>query len=410
MTIATNPAPDLTALSIPDHVPPHLVRDFDYISSGDVTDINAFWAQLRDGPEIFYTPRQGGHWVLTRFEDIAHVLATHEDFSSIYEVIPKGSTRPNVPPIGMDPPQHTEFRRLLQPFFSPKSIENLEGRSRQLTLDLLEKFSGATACEFVSDFSLTMPIGIFMSLVALPDNDRLYLLDAAERAVRSSTAEGRMEAYQELEVYLGKVLEQRREDLGDDMLSALLKARVEGGRPLTQRELIDAGSLLLVGGLDTVAGMLGFIMMFLAKNDKHRRRLVEEPELIPQAIEEMMRLYSSANIARIVIRDMEYKGISMKAGDAILAAMSMSGIDERQYDNPLVVDFDRPDKRSLVFGKGPHQCIGSFLARTELRVFLTEWLRRVPDFRIKPGDEPRVASGPANTVLYLPLVWDVPLA
>ena len=121
-----------------------------------------------------------------------------------------------------------------------------------------------------------------------------------------------------------------------------------------------------------------------------------------------MRRHQSANIARLVVKDIRFRGVEMKAGDMVLTPTSMAGIDERRYDNPMTVDFDRADKKSLVFGRGPHQCIGAFLARTELRVFIAEWLKRIPEFTIKPGTTPVTAPGRGNTVLSLELTWTAP--
>jgi cytochrome P450 len=165
------------------------------------------------------------------------------------------------------------------------------------------------------------------------------------------------------------------------------------------------GALLLAGGLDTVAGMMSFIMIFLSGHEAHRARLIADPAIIPTAVEELMRRHQTANIARVVTHDIVYKGVAMQAGDMVLTPTSMAGLDDRRYANPYEVDFDRADKKSLVFGRGPHQCIGAFLARTEIRVFLAEWLRRIPNFAIKPGEKPVVVPGRGNSVHYLPLVW-----
>ena len=393
---------------IPAHVPADLVRDFDYREMGDEGDILKFWGQVHQYPAIFFTPRCGGHWVLTRFEDVASVLSNFTDFSSHYQSIPKDSAPPGLPPVGLDPPQHMDFKRVLLPYFSPKSIANLEIRAREITLAMLDQFAGRGGCEFVSEFALTMPIGIFMSLVDLPESDRLPLLAVAEGLVRGKNSEIRQQAFQDAVAYLAQKFEERRANPGSDVLSALLRAKVDGGRSLTLQELVNTGAVLLAAGLDTVAAQMGFTMIFLARNSAHRRRLVADPSLIPVALEEMMRRHSTANIARVVAHDLVYKGVEMKAGDMILTPTTAAGIDELRYANPLTVDFDRPDKQSLIFGRGPHHCIGAFLARTELRVFLAEWLKRIPDFSIAPGETPVVRSGSSNTVAYLPLVWDVP--
>ena len=394
-----------TSFDIPAHVPTYLVHDFDFLATEVAGELYAWWEKLHGQPDIFFTPRHGGHWVLTRHDDISHVLENYNIFSSSQMTIPKGTHSFPSPPIMYDPPLHTDFRRLLAPFFTPKSIGNLELKARALTTSLLDKFADKGECEFVADFSLTMPIGIFMGLVDLPDNDRLELLACAEKMVRGHTPEeqttGFLQAYQ----YLGRVFAQRREKPGDDILSSLMLGSVESGRPLTEQELLGTGALLLAGGLDTVAGMLGFFMLHLAQHDGHRRLLAGSPELIPNAVEELMRRYQIANVARVVVKDTEFNGVFMKEGDMVLTPTSMAGLDDRKYDDPMTVDFSRADKRSLVFGKGPHQCVGAFLARTELKVFLAEWLKRIPEFSVKPGAEPVTVPGRANAVHYLPLVW-----
>ena len=398
---------DSSAFEVPDHVAPERVYDFDFLAQDVEGDMYAWWARLHEAPEIFYTPRQGGHWVLTRYDDIAHVMEDFPAFSSRHMTIPKGTHPFPSPPIEYDPPLHTDFRRLLAPFFTPKNIAELEKKARSLTVSLIESFQNRGECDFVAEFSLAMPIGIFMGLVDLPDGDRLELLTYAEQMVRGRTPEEQGAGFMSAYAYLGKVIAQRRETPGNDVLSSMLRGTVEGGRPLSENELLGMGALLLAGGLDTVAGMMGYIMIFLAENPGHRQRLIDDPSLIPVAVEELMRRHEIANVAREVIADIEYKGVLMKAGEMVLTPTAMAGIDDRRFDNPMEVDFDRADKRSLVFGKGPHQCIGAYLARTELRVFLSEWLIRIPEFAIKPGEKPIAVPGRANSVHYLPLVWPV---
>lgn len=392
---------------VPDHVPASLVRDFDFLQAEVEGDLYEWWNALHDGPEIFFTPRHGGHWVTTRADDIGHVMENHEVFSSQQMTVPKGTHQFPSPPIMYDPPLHTDFRKLLAPFFTPKSIGDLEAKARDLSVQLIDKVAGRGHCEFVSELSLAMPIGIFLGLVDLPDSDRLELLAYAEKMVRGKTHEEQAEGFMQSYQYLGAVFAQRRENPGNDILSYALQGTVEGGRPLTEMELLGMGALLLAGGLDTVAGMMGFIMLHLARNPAHQQLLADNPDLMPQAIEELMRRHQIANVARLVVRDTVLKGVTMKAGDMVLIPTSMAGLDDRRYPDPMTVDFARADKRSLVFGKGPHQCIGAFLARTELRVFFAEWLKRVPRFSLAPGQVPVAVPGRANAVSYLPLVWEV---
>lgn len=166
--------------------------------------------------------------------------------------------------------------------------------------------------------------------------------------------------------------------------------------------------LLLLGGLDTVASTLGFYAQFLATHPEHRRKLVEDPDLIPNANEELLRRYAIAILAREVTQDLEMGGVKIRKGDMVLAPTPMDGLDEHKFADPLTVDFDRvkPGANST-FGGGVHRCVGSMLARTELRVFLEEWLKRIPDFAIKPGTNPQVSARSVATITSLELVWEV---
>lgn len=395
---------DTATLPVPGHVDPHLVRDFNYLTHVEGEELWHWWARLHDYPEIFYTPHNGGHWVVTRHDTLAEVLADYERFSSRRQTVPAAGKPFSLPPIEIDPPLHGEFRRLIAPWFTPKAMMTMEKDAKSLCIELIEGFIDRGECEFVSEFALVMPIGIFLSLVDLPADDRLELLGIAEKMVRGDEIE-QAKGFEEAFAYLDVKLEERRRNPGSDMLSAIVTGTIDGGRKLTGEEARLMGALLLAGGLDTVAGMMSFIAMHLARHDDHRRLLAEHPDRIHSATEELMRRHQTANIAREVVADTVYEGVTMKAGDMILTPTSMDSVDDRQYDDPLTVDFDRKNKRSLVFGNGPHQCIGAFLARTELRVFLREWLARIPEFEIKPGEVPRVFSGRANTVNYLPLQW-----
>lgn len=263
-------------LPAPPHVPPHLVRDFDYMHRVEGGDLYEWWAELHQGPEIFYTPRQGGHWVLTRHADIAEVLADFERFSSRQQTVPTAGKPFSMPPIEIDPPLHGDFRRLIAPWFTPKAMAGMEMRAEALSRELIDGFADRGGCEFVSEFALVMPIGIFLSLVDLPASDRLTLLAIAEKIVRGDEAT-QAQGFGEAFAYLGEKFAERRRSPGDDMLSAIVQGTVDGGRALTETETLAMGALLLAGGLDTVAGMMSFIMIHLARNDAHRRLLAATP-------------------------------------------------------------------------------------------------------------------------------------
>lgn len=395
------------AAPIPSHVPKQLVVDFDYYNfAGGADDLHLAWHKLHDGPDIFWTPRNGGHWVATRAEDIEAIFKDYERFtSSTGQSIPRKEKPFAFPPVEYDPPQHTVYRNLLAPFFTPKAVGELEKKARQLTIDSIDRFYARGECEFYGEFALHMPIGIFMSLVDLPDTDRLPLLELANIVVRSSDMEAVQQAFGKSWAYLTEKARERVAKPGKDLISALTQAE-PGGRKLTVEEILGFGSVALFGGLDTVASTLGFVAKFLADNPGHRKQLIENPGLIPTAVEELLRRFSVANLARAVARDIEYKGVPMKQGEMIQIPGVLANLDDRRFADPLTVDFNRKDAiRHMTFGAGAHRCIGSFLARTELKVFLEEWLKRIPDFVVTPGKQPVSRSGSVMAIIELPLSW-----
>lgn len=390
---------------LPANVPPELVRDYDYFDLAEQSDVYLHFKKLHDEPDLFYTPRNGGHWVVTRYEDMDAILSDAQRFSSKHQTLPKNPFV--LPLIEYDGPIHADFRALLAPYFTPKSIGNLEKVSRDLTNSLIDGFLAQGECEFVRDFSQKMPIMILMSLLDLPAEDTPYLLKISEDIVRSGDPQTQQAAFARVFEYIAtRVIPARRANPGNDIFSTVIKGQVEG-RAVTDEELMGLGSLLIAAGLDTVAGMLGFITLFLAQSPEHLQQLINEPQLLNDALEELMRRHHLANLARVATCDVNWKGVTIKAGDCILIPTSAAGLDERRYPDAMAVDFRRGDKKTLVFGRGPHQCIGSFLARTELRVFMQEWLRRIPQFEIKAGEKPVAVAGKANSVQYLPLTWSV---
>lgn len=393
--------------NIPQHVPEELVQYFDFINSLHPGDVYLNAGKLHQGPDIFYTPQQGGHWVMTRYEDIEYVFKNPEIFASDVMVIPKVDKSFRLLPVESNPPLHTEYRAILQPYFSPKKIGDLEQRAREVTLNLIDNVYAKGECEFVDAFALIMPTVIFMSLVNLPESDAGILIPLVDKYVHGETPLDQQYAFMEMVQYVGGIVEERKSNLGDDMLSAVLTARIENDRPLNDVEILGMATLLFIGGLETVASTLSIIMRFLAENDSYRKQLVSNPSLIKDAIEEIIRRHPTGMLAREVAVDTTYKGVVMKKGDLVLLLITASAVDDCHYPDPYLVDFSRSDKKNLAFGRGPHACIGAFLARTELQVFLTEWLQRIPDFAIKPGTEPVLAKGFSHTYTSLNLKWNV---
>ena len=397
---------DALASTIPENVPASLVIDFDYNHPAGVEHgIQEAWHSMHEGPDIFWTPRHGGHWVVTRMDDIMHVLKTYEDFSNHGLTIPKIPIPYRMLPLGEDPPESTPFRDLIQPFFLPKAVQNLEKDAREISISLIEGFLGRGECEFMTDFAQHLPLVIFLRLVDLPLDDRPALLDIAERSTRGTTVEIRAQAQTDLMAYLDVWIEKRRAQPGNDLISRIVTAEING-KPISDSDARGLLSIVVFGGLDTVASTLGFFADFLARNTGHRQQLVGNPALIPAAVEELMRRYGGSGVGREVTRDFDYKGLSFRRGDLVWVQTTLAGLDERHYPDPLKVDFQRKTVIHAGFGNGVHRCPGSFLARTELKVFMEEWLKRIPEFRVKPDAKPVFQAGSVSSFQYLPLVWD----
>lgn len=393
---------------VPPHIPKELLIDFDiYDPPGGSDDPHMAWRRLRNGPDIQWTPLNGGHWILTRAEDIEFFWRNPDPFSSSSVNIPAELKPDRMLPLEADPPEHTAYRALINLFFTPKAVAPLEREARQLTAQLIDGFYARGECEFISDFSMQLPITIFLHLVELPLADRDVLLRWTSDGARSKVEATRTQAYASIAEYLDDMIVERRTRHGEDMFSRVIRSEVFG-RPLTDVEIKAFCSAILFGGLDTVVSSLGFVAHFMATSDRHRRQLAEKPELIPGALNELFRRFSVTTNARLLARDFVYKGIEFKKGDRVSLGAPLHGLDERKFENPLEVDFSRSNSSDLAtFGFGPHRCPGSFLARTELKVFLEEWLKRIPDFGVKPGDKVVFNAGRINSVNYLPLVWKV---
>lgn len=393
-------------MNVPEHVPAGLVRDFDYVDMQGETDVFERFKKLHEGPDIFYTPHYGGHWVVTRHQDMDHILFNAKDFSNRHSTIPRQPIR--IPLAESDAPIHGDYRKLLQPFFIQNNVNVLEPRIRELTNSLIDGFYATGECEFTQDFALKMPIHITMNLMGLPLEDMSFMLSVSEAILHSVDPRQKAETYGKVFQYLAeKILPQRKANPGDDMISAIVHGRVDGGRATTDEETLGLCAALIAGGLDTVPNMLSFMAMFLARNPAHRQQLNDDPSLVPDAVEELIRRHHIGNFTRVVIRDMEYKGVQFKAGEIVMTPTTLAGIDERRYPDALTVDFKRADKKHIAFGRGPHQCIGLLLARCELRGFLAEWMKRIPHFAIKAGEQPVVAAAAVNHILHLPLTWKV---
>jgi cytochrome P450 len=390
------PLPDIDAA---------LIRDFDLFNVEPIGgDLYAGWKKWQEGPRLFYTPKNGGHWVATRAEDIYNIYRDTEKFSNHGVALFREQHGTRFIPGEIDPPDHTAFRSVLNPEFSPRRVRDLEDDARELAIELIEGVRGDGECEFREAVALRVPIYNFLNFLKLPRADAALLLPAADTIARDSNMTNFMSAMGVISAYIDARIEERLDERIDDFIGRLTHAMV-GGRPITRDEIRVTTLNVLLGGLDTVTASMGFFMDFLSKNPAHRQLLAQQPELIPDAVEELLRRHGIFNTGRLVQQEYEFGGVTLRRHDLILIPTALHNLDERRFPDPLEVDFRRADKNHLTFGAGIHRCLGSNFARAQLKILLEEWLARIPDFAPKAGTTAKVQSGRANTVTELMLSW-----
>jgi cytochrome P450 len=394
---------------VPDHVPPELVHDFDFraLEAAPLEDPIRYSEILdREGaPDIFFTPRYGGHWVMRRYDDVLAGYQETDHFSARGVNIPPMEDFPILMPQGVDPPEHQRYRRLLNPLFSPTAINRMSNWIREFTADLIDAFADDGECDFVEAFSSRLPTSVFLKLMGMPLSDLpMYL--KWEHGMFRGFDEERDAAFANVVGHLAKVFEEKRRHPGDDVPSALLMARDDDGKPFSNSELEGMGLLLFLAGLDTVTNTMSAIWNRLARDTPLRQALVAQPEQRVDDLDELLRVHAMPNLPRGLRKDLNYKGIAMKKGDRMVLLTHRANLDPAHYTDALTTDLSRKPKDILTFGAGPHRCVGSLLARNEIKTALDEWLRRIPDFRIKRGASVDGFAGLVMGYHHLPLEWD----
>jgi cytochrome P450 len=353
--------------------------------------------------------RNDGLVMISRHEDVMHALRHPELFSSNMDAIDIGNIRPLIP-LQIDPPDHVKFRRLLDPLFSPKEVAKLEPQVRRLVNELIDEFEASGECEFSDQFAIPLPCTVFLALLGLPLEDLDLFLRFKNAIIRPGGSDGdearsiQRAAGQEIYAYFQNVVDARRVEPRDDLISGFIAADVDGHR-LTDNDILDICYLFLLAGLDTVTASLTCSVAYLAGHPDRRDAIAADPALVPAAVEELLRWESIVPaVPRVAMTDIEISGEIVRAGESVMCMIGAANIDPGEFPDADVVDLERPGNRHLAFGGGVHRCLGSHLARLEMRVALEELHRRLPDYAIKAGETPRYTMG-IRAVEYLPLVF-----
>jgi cytochrome P450 len=399
----------------PEHVPEALVCPFSFWTSPGMeavpdSDPHAAVAVLRDLPPVFWAPGNTfdgqGTWMLTRAADMRMVLQDATTYSSNRQFFSPlvGANWPLIP-LEIDPPDHARFRSLINPLFAPKRMNLMIGGIRDRAARMIEELKPRGSCNFMDEFAFPFAVGIFLQFLGISTERLPEFVEWGNNLLHAPRSRERRAAAQSIVGFLDELFELRRRKPVDDIATFLVRAQVDG-RPLTSDELKGYGTLLFVGGLDTVANALGFDFRFLAANQPQQQQLRDNPDMIANAAEELLRAYSTVHMVRVATRDAEIGNVKIKAGDRVTCSSIVANRDACEFADPDHIDFSRDVNRHVAFSYGPHRCVGSHLARREVVTALTEWLARVPSFRIKEGTAPIANAGTVFGMQSLHIAWD----
>ncbi len=357
---------------------------------------------------IGWTESYGGAWVVAGYDEAKEMMLAPGTFSSAETTLPnyvQPSGRPLI--IGqMDEPEHTKYRKLVQPAFGPKRAAALDGLIRGTINDLIDGFIDAGRADIVKALTNEVPGRLIAIIIGVPpEQGDLYRAWTDAMARYHLDPEGSAKHLQDLGDYFTDVMEERRRNPGgDDIVSVVMEAEFEGGR-MSDADMKDLFFILLLAGIDNTTKFLATIVWRLAWDLELRRRLADDPSLLPSAVEEFLRYYNTALMVRILAEDAEVAGIEMKQGQRVLFVNQVVNRDPRQFDSPDAFLPDRAPNRHVGFGLGIHRCLGAHLVKIESRLIVEELLRRIPDFWLDPERKPKWHGGQVHGMEEVPIVF-----
>lgn len=406
------------AVARPGHIPASAEYDFDmYLDPGLISDPHERVRELVTvAPPVFWTPRNGGHWVVTGFRENYEASRDTEVFSS--EVQPRAMIemiRPMLPadfghiplptPINMDPPSHTIYRAPLQAAFSPRAMMARKEEVRSLANSLIDQVIDQGHCDFISAIAEPLPVQVFLKMMGLPLERMAEFRDLVHEFLSPGEPLDALFRMRKVADAMSPEIKARRDDPKDDLISLLWRAEIEG-KPMTMELMEDFAVLLFIAGLDTVINGMGYGIRHIAANPALQDELRANPKLIVESAEEILRRYTFTVPTRRIARDVELGGAQLKADERLMLFLPGAGLDPREFENPEAFDLGRENNVHIAFGIGPHRCLGSHLARIELQVIYEQMLARLPAFRLDESKQPTFHAGNIIAIDSLPLRWD----
>ena len=386
--------------------------DWDHTDPNWVTDPYPIWADLRERCPVARTERYGGAWFPATHEGVTAVATDTDHFTSRQVVLGNGRPSEDVPPapigpappITSDPPFHQLARRLILPAFAPGPVNALEPRIRDLCGDLLDRLAGQEIVNGGLDYAQFIPPSVISRMLGFPEADEELFREFVHIVLEGIDlpAEERVEQFKPIDEYLARQMEEHLANPQDDLTSYLLNVEI-GGQKLAPEHVSGTMVLILVAGIDTTWSAIGAALWHLAHHPQDLARLANEPDLMPTAIEEFLRFYAPVTMARLVTRDTQYLGCPMKQDDWILLGFPAANRDSAVFADADTFIIDRLENRHLAFGLGIHRCVGSNLARLELRVAVEEFIKRYPRFELADPSAVTWAQGQVRGPRNLPI-------
>jgi cytochrome P450 len=378
------------------------------------SDPQPVYRMMRDsGPPVLEVEGPYGTTAIVwNRRDIEEAFRHPEIFCST-EAVDLQNVRPLIP-LSIDPPDHKKYRKILDPLFAPRAMARLEQPVADLANHLIDAFEGEKEIDFAASFSVPLPSQVFLTLLGLPLDELTTFLAMKDGIIRPHHALGvavgdpRSVEHQKktaasIYEYFESVIDARQKEPRDDLMSGFLETEIDGEK-LTREEILDISFLFLIAGLDTVTASLDCIFAFLASNPDHRRQIVEDPAIIPAAVEELLRWETPVvGVPRLAATDTVLGGCPVQKGRVVTLLLGSANTDDAEFGDGDAVRFERDPNRHLAFGGGIHRCLGSHLARQELRVALREWHKRHPDYRVKPGVELAYTAG-IRSIDHFPMI------
>jgi cytochrome P450 len=378
----------------------------------------AFWHfdnlnRAREAAPILWNETPHGFWMVNRYDDVKEALQRPDIFTNeVVSALGDPEKHIRLIPQNLNGKEHVAARHVLNPWFSPGAIERIVPLARERCIAMIERLAPNGGCDLATEFAMLFPTEVFLALLGLPVEDGAMMLPLVEGVFRGFFGgdPGEMaEVVATIRRYYEAAIDERvahSHDVDTDFITYLLNARIDD-EPVPRDDIVTICMTVMLAGLDTTRSMLGYIFHHLAVHEDDRRLLIDQPDRIPDAIEEFLRLYALVfQNGRYVAEDVDFHGCPMKKGDIVWLGLTSANRDPRKFERPDDFIIDREFNKHLTFSAGVHRCLGAHLARSELIVVLQEWLARIPHFRLAT-DEQLIERGGQLMLMKVPIEWDV---